>query len=240
MERQAIAIDESIIGRKDRNDISKVTKDGFNRKDAMRLMTAILISTLSAVTAAKAEQTYYATIVVTEFDAHLQPILDKDGHQRQSYYCLLWRPSWVVDVKNEYILSSDNKFYRAIAYHVDPQSHILTVDQLAAPKVVVIADSTGTKLAPLGGTEAFTPNFQIQMSPEPQSDSPCTQADWQTALNNLQVLAINPPPAVGVGGGGGYNPFSGPTYQGHHATSGSPQVICPSGATHGAAGYCYR
>jgi hypothetical protein len=204
----------------------------------MRLITAVLISTLSAVTAAKAEQTYYAAIVVTDYDAQSQPILDKDGHQRHSYYCLLWRPSWVVDVKNEYILSSDNKFYRAIAYHVDPQSHILTVDQLAAPKVAVIADSTGTKLAPLGGTEAFTPNFQIQMSPEPQSDSPCTQADWQTALNNLQVVAINPAPNV--------QPMipshmlSGPTYQGHHATSGSPQVICPSDATHGAAGYCYR
>jgi hypothetical protein len=182
----------------------------------------------------EAADAYYAYVQIPQVDTHLQPIKDKKGVPQALNLCLMWASGW--DTENREVMGGDpGSFYQHFSHKVDPNTHVLTIYAVDAP--AVIANDNGTILIPIGGTRYYKANISAQMYQQPQSGWPCTQKDWDA---DMAAVQIPEPEGGGGGGGGGYNPYRGPTYQGHHATSGSPQVICPSGATHGAAGYCYR
>lgn len=134
----------------------------------------------------------YTFVELPVLDSHFNPIPDATGHPRIETYCLLWKPSWMLDRVNVFVLSENAKFYDAITYHVDQADLALVLDKLAAPTTVY----EGGKLQDYGGTTVYRANVKVRLFPKPQSDWPCSDKDWNSTLDHLQVLAINPPPAM--------------------------------------------
>jgi hypothetical protein len=184
----------------------------------------------------EAADAYYAFVQIPQVDEHLRPIKNQKGQPLALNLCLMWASGW--DTENMSVMGDNpGSFYQHFSYKVNTDNHVPTIYAVDAP--AVIASDNGTELTPTGGTRHYKANISAQMYQQPQSGWPCTQKDWDADMASVQI----PEPEGGGssgGGGGGYNPYQGPMYQGHHATSGSPQVICPPGAHHGAAGYCYR
>lgn len=133
---------------------------------------------------------YYAYVSIGNVDMRYQPILGADGKQTASHFCLLWMPNWIVAPVNEYVLSSPRTFFGALSYQVDPHTHMMVIDRLTADKVLEV----GNKIERLNGFHLYLGPVKVQMYPQPKPGWPCTEADWMTTYNNLQVVAIDPAP----------------------------------------------